>query len=84
MNALTIRLMVGFLPLSLAIVVTDFATGAARCQFALVSRDTTPTSLGEPGEPSAPMTVCAIAQISIHDRPRYAKYVAGFVPILGK
>jgi hypothetical protein len=30
------------------------------------------------------MTVCAIAQISIHDRPRYEKYVAGFVPILGK
>lgn len=28
------------------------------------------------------MTVYAIAQISIHDRARYERYVAGFMPVL--
>src|SRR5215510_4540852 len=28
------------------------------------------------------MTVYAIAQISIHDRARYDKYVSGFMPVL--
>ncbi|SHM63801.1 DUF1330 domain-containing protein [Cryptosporangium aurantiacum] len=28
------------------------------------------------------MTVYALAQISIHDRPRYDRYVAGFFPVL--
>ncbi|GIH06726.1 hypothetical protein Rhe02_47930 [Rhizocola hellebori] len=30
------------------------------------------------------MTVYALAQISIHDRDRYDRYVAGFMPILIK
>ena len=30
------------------------------------------------------MAVYAIAQLSIHDRERYQKYVAGFMPILIK
>ncbi len=30
------------------------------------------------------MTVYAIAQITIHDRPRYQRYVAAFMPILVK
>ncbi|GAA3385031.1 DUF1330 domain-containing protein [Cryptosporangium minutisporangium] len=28
------------------------------------------------------MTVYALAQIAIHDRPRYDRYVAGFFPVL--
>jgi uncharacterized protein (DUF1330 family) len=28
------------------------------------------------------VTVYALAQISIHDRPRYDRYVAGFMPVL--
>ncbi|MFF5234925.1 DUF1330 domain-containing protein [Dactylosporangium sp. NPDC000521] len=28
------------------------------------------------------MTVFAIAQISVHDRPRYERYVAQFMPVL--
>ena len=35
-----------------------------------------------PGEVT--MAVYAIAQLSIHDRERYQKYVAGFMPILIK
>jgi len=31
-----------------------------------------------------PVTVYAIAQISIHDRPRYQRYAAAFMPILVK
>jgi uncharacterized protein (DUF1330 family) len=28
------------------------------------------------------LTVYAIAQLSIHDRPRYERYAAGFLPVL--
>ena len=30
------------------------------------------------------MTVYAIAQLTIHDRPRYDRYVAAFMPVLTK
>ncbi|MFF4406145.1 DUF1330 domain-containing protein [Streptomyces sp. NPDC001262] len=30
------------------------------------------------------MTVYAIAQISIHDRPRYERYVSRFMPVLAQ
>lgn len=30
------------------------------------------------------MTVYAIAQLSVHDRPRYDRYVAAFMPVLRK
>jgi uncharacterized protein (DUF1330 family) len=30
------------------------------------------------------VTVYALAQIAVHDRPRYERYVAGFLPVLAQ